>query len=162
MRILRVVAGGAAGLGLVGAGVAGIGGKDDTVRNDQGEVVEGGEVGAFRIRLGDCLLAMPGEQFESASAVPCDQPHAAEVYEAFNMADGTFPGDAPISAEADRRCGAAFEPFVGVAFEDSEFDVAYTFPTPESWEQLDDREVLCLLTTTSGAPTSGSARGAGR
>lgn len=55
MQIGRLVGGGVAGLGLVGAGSLGLAGEDNTTRDETGAVVDGGEVGAFRVRLGDCL-----------------------------------------------------------------------------------------------------------
>src|SRR5262245_50679574 len=103
------IAAGAAGLGLVGAGVVqGIAGEDHTTRDEAGEVVEAGEVGAFRIQLGDCIESIaPTGEFESVTAVPCSEPHTAEVYAAFNLladVDAAFPGAAAVSTEADEGC----------------------------------------------------------
>ena len=32
-------------------------------------------------------------------------------------------------------------------------------PTKDSWEQIDDREVLCLITMMDGSTSTGSAEG---
>lgn len=162
----RLVAGaGAAGLGLVGVGYAGLAGEDNTTRDESGAVVDGGEVGAFRIRLGDCLLAAPDGDFESIEAVPCEQSHQNEVYAAFNLPfpdSAAFPGRDAVGAAADEGCLERFEPFVGVEYQVSEFGISSITPSEGSWTEVDDREVLCLISEYDGTPKTGSARGTNR
>ncbi|MFW2336512.1 septum formation family protein [Ilumatobacter sp.] len=162
---VRVVAGaGAAGLGLVGAGYAGLAGQDNSTRDESGAVVEEGEVGAFRIRLGDCLSELIEGDFESVQAVPCAEPHASEVYAAFNMAgaDGVaFPGSAAVEQAYAEGCLERFEPFVGRDFATSQYDVTAVTPTEGSWTEFDDREILCLVVNVDGSPLVGSAEGTG-
>ncbi len=152
------IIGGIAGLGLVGASYMGVAGQDDTVRDEAGNVVTGGDVGAFRIRLGDCIQN-PGEgEFESVAAVPCAQPHDSEVYHAFMLADRpTFPGMEATFAEADEGCYEAFGRFVGQTYENSTLDYATISPTEVTWNEIDDREVLCLI-YDSASLTSGTLR----
>ena len=162
---VRVVAGaGAAGLGLVGVNYAGLAGQDDSTRDETGAVIEDGEVGAFRIRLGDCLAELTARELESVQAVPCDQPHASEVFAAFNLPgdDGAaFPGDAAIETAYVEGCLEVFEPFVGRDFVTSQYDVSAITPTEESWVEFDDREVLCVLVNVDGSPLVGTAEGTG-
>jgi hypothetical protein len=162
MGIGRIVAGGTvAGLGLVGVGYAGVAGEDNTTRAETGAIIEEGEIGAFRIRVGDCLGATALGEFESASGVPCAQPHADEVYHAFNIpeGDGSWPGDDEVVQDADEGCYNAFEPFVGIAYEDSIYGIGTITPTEASWDGLDDREVLCLVNNYDGSLKTGSAQG---
>ena len=162
MGIGRIIAGGTvAGLGLVGVGYTGIAGEDNTTRAEDGAIVEEGEIGAFRIRIGDCLGASADGEFESAQGVPCSEPHADEVYHAFNIAegDGSWPGDDRVAEEADIGCYEAFAPFVGLAYEESIYGIGTIIPTEASWDGLDDREVLCLINHYDGTPKQGSARG---
>ncbi len=161
MAVGRVV-GGIAGLGLVGAGYLGLAGEDNTSRNEQGEIVEGGELGAFRIRLGDCLAGAPEGVIESVQGVPCEEPHDSEVYHAFMLPDGPFPGEDAVFALVDEGCYAAFAPFVGHDYETSVFDFGAIYPSSESWTAVDDREVLCTIAHFDGTPKTGSARDAGR
>ena len=160
------IAAGAAGLGLVGVGVVkGIAGEDHSTRDDAGEIVEGGEVGAFRIRLGDCIASMAEEGlFESVNAVPCSEPHEAEVYAAFNLADAdaAWPGTAAVDRQADQGCYDRFSAFVGTSYERSMYGYGSMTPTKDSWEQIDDREVLCMITTIDGSLSTGSAEGTGQ
>ncbi len=150
----------AAGLGLVGLGYSGLAGQDNTTRDESGAVVEGGEVGAFRIRVGDCLGPLElGVSFESVEAVPCSEPHQSEVFYAWNVPGDVFPGDNGMSEIASEGCYEAFSGFVGIAYEDSIYGYNTITPTAESWDQFDDREVQCLITDYNGGLLTGSAEG---
>ena len=154
-----------AGIGAVGAGVAGVAGQDHTTRNDEGEITEGGEIGAFRIRIGDCIVGTLDGEFESADAVPCTSPHESEVYAAFMMsypADAAYPGEAAVVDAASDGCFDRFEPFVGQPYESSIFDFGAMYPSEGSWDGLDDREVLCLISNYDGTLKTGTAHNAGR
>ena len=159
MGIARVAAGTVAGLGLVGLGYVGLGGQDDTTRDDGGAIVESGDLGAFRIRVGDCINGATVGLVESVEGVPCTDAHDVEVYYAFNIAEGPFPGDDAVGAEADERCYDQFEPFVGASYQESVYGFTTLVPTEDSWEQLDDREVLCLIGNYDGTRKTGSAKG---
>ncbi|MGF1595313.1 MAG: septum formation family protein [Acidimicrobiales bacterium] len=159
MGLGRVIGGAAAGLGLVGLGYTGLAGQDDTTRDDSGAIVEEGELGAFRIRLGDCLVGLDGDAVESTRGVPCDQPHEFEVYFAFNLPDGDFPGDTAAGDHGNQRCYDVFSAFVGVSYEESIYGYTSLVPSQESWEQVDDREVLCLVGNYDGTRKTGSAEG---
>jgi hypothetical protein len=161
MGMARLIGGGLAGLGLVGAGYAGLAGKDDTTRDESGQVVEGGQLGAFRIRIGDCLGGALEGTFEAVEAEPCSEPHTNEVYAAFLLPgdlDAPFPGEVSVESDASRGCFDRFAPFVGIAYEDSIYEIGSITPTPGSWDQVDDREVLCLICRLDGEPTTGSAQ----
>jgi hypothetical protein len=158
------IAAGAAGLGLVGAGVVkGIAGEDHTTRDEAGVVVEAGEVGAFRIQLGDCIATIPPDgAFDSVDAVPCSRPHGAEVYAAFMIRsddDAAWPGETAVNTDANDGCYQRFTPFVGLAYEQSAYDFFSITPTQQSWEEIDDREVLCMIAPLDGSLSTGSAEG---
>lgn len=164
MASRRGVIGTIAGLGLVGAGVAGLGaaGEDNTTRDSNGMVVEGGELGAFRIRVGDCLLGVTPGQFEAAPAVPCAEPHIYEVIGAFNVnADqgAPFPGQAALDRESE-ACIAGFSGYVGISYYDSVLELSSITPTEGSWQELDDREILCIVSAPGQKLFSGTVRGA--
>jgi hypothetical protein len=163
MALGKIVGAGVAGLGLVGVGYAGLAGQDETTRNDAGEVVEGGELGAFRIRVGDCFVDTLEGSFEAVDAVPCSQPHKSEVYAAFMLpgdGDAAFPGEASVQAGAEQGCYDRFTRFVGVAFESSIYGFGTITPTEVSWDDLDDREVLCMISLYDGSLKTGSAENA--
>lgn len=167
MAGLRAIGGTVAGLGLVGAGVAGLGiaGEDNTTRNEAGQVVVAGDVGAFRIRVGDCLPAVASGEFESVRAVPCSQPHVLEIVGAFNLPygdDAAFIGQAAMDPHIAVQCPAEFARYVGISYEYSQYYLGFITPTAESWAELDDREVLCTAATQFEDVVVGSIKGSGR
>ncbi len=163
MALGKIVGAGVAGLGLVGVGYAGLAGQDETTRNDAGEVIEGGDLGAFRIRIGDCFVDSIEGTFEEVGAVPCSQLHRSEVYAAFNLPgdeDAAYPGDISLSADAEQGCYDRFTRFVGVAYESSVYGFGTITPSQGSWEELDDREVMCTIFLYDGTMKTGSAENA--
>lgn len=145
-----------AGWGAV-AGVAVFGGVtafgDDTTRNAQNEIIESGGLGAFAIEIGDCLN-LPSElnQVQSVEGVPCSQAHSAQAFAVFDLIGfgDVFPGSAGFEEQAAAGCHERFESFVGVPYEQSELYFMSLEPTEESWVQMDDREIVCLLVPESG------------
>ena len=167
MAGIRAIGGTVAGLGLVGAGVAGLGlaGEDNSTRNEAGQVVVAGDVGAFRIRVGDCLPAVAPGEFESVRAVPCSQPHVLEVVGAFNLPygdDAAFIGQAAMDPHIYVQCPAEFARYVGISWEYSQYYLGFITPSAESWAELDDREVLCTATTPFEDMVVGSIKGSGQ
>ncbi|RPF28440.1 septum formation family protein [Georgenia muralis] len=147
-------------VGLTGCGPT-------AVRDDTGAVATAGTVDAFSVALGDCVSEGGAEASEEVvevsqvEVVPCAESHDSEVYAVFDLADGEFPGDEAVMGSADEGCYGAFAEFVGAAYEDSTLDFGTYFPTEESWNGFDDREVVCLLVDPAGAVT-GTLKGAAR
>jgi hypothetical protein len=97
--------------------------------------------------VGDCLHAADLERGESVSdivTVPCDEPHDAEIFASRDLPAGDYPGLDGVRAEAENFCLPEFESFVGIAYLESELDVYPLLPTSDSWEQEDDRTILCI------------------
>lgn len=163
MGMGKIIGSTVAGLGLVGVGLAGIAGQDDTTRDEAGAIVEAGDLGAFRIRIGDCIGGGIDDLVETVDGVPCDQPHEYEIYYAFNLpeGDGDFPGETEVEDQSNEGCFGAFESFVGLPYEDSIYGFNVLTPTEGSWDEVDDREVLCLIGNYDGSMKSGSARDTG-
>ena len=139
--------------------------SDNTERDASGEVTSGGDVGVFRLQVGDCIAESGADAdtvIDSLPVVPCDEPHQLEVYHAFDLAEGDYPGDAEVFEQAAEGCLAAFRGFVGLDFSESVYDVNPIRPTAESWAQIDDREVLCALFEGDGVIRTGSAEGSAR
>ncbi|HWH29208.1 MAG TPA: septum formation family protein, partial [Mycobacteriales bacterium] len=131
--------------------------NDDATRDDTGAVATEGSVDAFAIELGDCVAdptagTDPNEvaEVEEIRAIPCDQPHDGEVYHVFDMPDGEYPGEDGVAAAVAEGCEGAFADFVGLPYEESSLDYISLQPTQETWEQLEDREVVCIVADPSG------------
>lgn len=142
--------------------IAGCG--DNAVRGEDDEVVEAGEVGAFEVRVGDCFddgqLSAEASEVQEVDALPCDQPHDNEVYAVFELPDGEYPGDDAVIEQSNAGCIERFAEFTGTAYEESQLDITQLFPTEDSWNTLDDREVVCAVYDPSG-PIEGSVKGQG-
>jgi hypothetical protein len=141
-------------------------GRDDETERDEetGEVVEAGEVDAFEVHVGDCLLigGQTGEDVESVPAVPCQEPHDFEVFALVQLDDGPYPGSTVIDEQGLERCVAEFEAYVGKPYAESEFTaVPFLVPSAQSWTMNNDREVVCAL-GIMGQQLTGSMRGSAR
>ena len=144
-------------LGLLAVGCTDLG--SDVARDEDGQVTEEGEIGALRIKVGDCLGDLASGVVETATALPCDEAHRYEVYHAFDLPDGDFPGPEQIGTAANDGCLSAFEPFVGTDFQSSIYGFTPLTPTEDTWDRLDDREVLCMLSNFDQTDKTGSAQG---
>ena len=76
-------------LGLFGYSQVSESGKDDSTRNENGEVIESGAVGVEVLKIGDCVQLPPEYEelaptettsIASMVAVPCTELHDAELY----------------------------------------------------------------------------------
>ncbi|MBC7292409.1 MAG: septum formation family protein [Actinotalea sp.] len=147
--------------------VEGLTGPDEAVRDTgSGEITEASEADAFSVRVGDCLSllespAADATEIESLPTVPCGEPHDSEVYAATELPEGDYPGEEEVGAVADEFCYDEFEAFVGTSYEESALDFTTLFPTAQSWDGMDDREILCVVVDGEGGVT-GSLRDAGR
>ena len=140
----------------------------EPVRDDAtGQIVEAAEASAFQIRVGDCMNSGPEAQseetfeVETVPTVPCSEPHDSEIYASHQLPDGDYPGDDAVALAGDEVCYEEFTGFVGKTWDESVLEYTMFFPTQESWESMDDREVLCIVLDPSGDVT-GSLKGAAR
>lgn len=117
------------------------------------EIVEEGDADVFAIRVGDCMNEASGEVVSEVPVVPCDQPHDEEVFFDFELSGEEYPGDEAVQTQASDGCLAQFEPFVGLAYESSTLDFYPYTPTKESWDQLGDRIVSCVIWDPAGQVT---------
>ena len=107
-----------------------------------------GQGSAFSLEVGECLDEPRGGEFSDVDKVSCDEPHELEVfalveYPAGN--DAPFPGTARIEEVAFALCFASFEDYVDRPYADSVLDILTFNPTRDSWDDIDDREIVCLL-----------------
>lgn len=148
----------ALGLGVVGYNV-----MTEADRDASGAIVEGGDVDAFAMRLGDCFDNTPslasgdGGEVSMLPGVPCAEPHDNEVYAIFAVDYEAFPGDVPMAELAFDQCLAHFRDFVGLEYESSVLDIAALYPSAASWSE-NDREVVCAVYDMNGGKLTGSAR----
>lgn len=141
-------------------GILGGGAGDADRDEDTGQVTESANIDIFALKLGDCKMASASGLIEDADVVPCDQPHDEEVYYEFTMKDGEF-SEEDVDTASQECIGDAYTSFIGVAYDDSALEVYPITPTQDTWDQLNDRVVQCVVTDPAGQ-TTGSLKGAAR
>jgi hypothetical protein len=127
-----------------------------------------------QLRTGDCLtgsnlgLGTNNPWPKLSLAVPCGQPHLAEVFFADDAywTAAVYPGDASITAEADAKCSDAYTAYVGIPDDRSIFDWDNIFPYAADWSH-GNRELVCVAyyptpSAPGGTPLSGSIKGTQR
>lgn len=137
------------------------GGTADADRDEEtGQVTESANIGIFALKVGDCKLESPSGLLEDADVVPCTEEHDEEVYHEITMPDGEF-SEEDVDAAGQECVGDAFTNFVGITWEESTLDVYPINPTKDTWEQLNDRVVQCVISDPAG-PLTVSLKGAAR
>lgn len=126
-------------------------------------VLAGCRGNVFDLAAGTCFDD-PGDVGEELTDVPvadCAEPHDNEVYATFVLDGEQFPGDELVAESARSGCLERFEEWAGVAYADSRLVAQYFAPTRSSWEEIEDREVVCYVFDIRGEPMVGSMEGAG-
>jgi hypothetical protein len=120
-------------------------------RNDAGQVDKAGKQTAFDLKAGDCFNNVPGndQQVESVDAVPCSQPHEAQVLVNVTVTGTSYPGKDEMGKQVEKLCVDK----VGAQLEKSpiaaQIDLYYLHPTAESWAQH-DRTGTCIAAAKEG------------
>ena len=132
-------------------------------RDDSGAIVGEGSIDAFQMRVGDCFddgsaFVDENPEIDSVPGVPCSQPHDNEVYAVFDVNAASFPGDG-MADMAQEACVARFESFVGKDYESSALDIASLYPSRDSWNRQNDREVICAVYDIEAQKLTGSVKG---
>jgi Septum formation len=131
-----------------------------------------GNLQLTQLQVGDCLtganmkLNTSNPWPKRTSAVPCSQPHTAEVFFADNAfwPKGTsFPGSAAIATDGSAACNGAFLSYIGIAFPQSMFTWTNIIPDASTWPS-GDRGLHCIAyysthSQPAGATMTGSIRG---
>jgi hypothetical protein len=126
----------------------------------------GVKVSVFNVKVGECFNA-PADvqaQLSKLSRVPCDREHDREIYSvvdykapAGNTGD-VYPGADLLNTYSKGICAQQYKPYVGVDYLDSSLFFTYLYPSARSWEQDDDRSIICFVRST-GAPLVGTVKG---
>ena len=118
----------------------------------------------YQLQTGECLQTF-GETLGSFNdgngpfaAVPCTQPHTAEVFFAGKAWPRSlaYPGDQAIYNDGYVRCDTAFTAYDGIASWSSAFTVVPSTPDGSTWPG-GDRWLVCLA--TNYGPVDYSIRG---
>jgi hypothetical protein len=133
-------------------------------RDDTGAIVEAGDVSAFQMRVGDCfddagVFTDESSEVSNVPAVPCSQPHDNEVFAVFDVNLASFPEGDEMASVAFDSCLERFKGFVGRDYQSSSLDIATLYPSLESWNRQNDREVVCVVYDVNAKKLVGSVKG---
>lgn len=114
-----------------------------------------------------------GAEVTELPVVECAEPHSHEIFSVVisqpcrgvpsnQCSEDVYPGFDALEAEAQARCLGEFESYVGISAFDSELFYSWLVPTLTSWDQDDDREIICVVGEDNAAPLVGSVRGVAR
>jgi hypothetical protein len=111
-----------------------------------------GNLQLSQLRVGDCLTGANMELNTTnpwpklTLAVPCNQPHTAEVFLAndhFWPQNSPFPGASAISKDGTAACNSAFQSYVGITYKKSIYTWTNIIPDASTWP-TGDRALHCV------------------
>ncbi len=117
----------------------------------------------FSLEVGQCFND-PDEtgEISDVAIVDCAETHNNEVFHLFDIPGDDFPGTDAVLELASQGCIGAFDAYVGTPYLDSAFEIFPIYPTEDSWNRGDDREVVCGLYDLTTNEKVGTARNSGR
>lgn len=126
-------------------------------------VTEAGDLSVFDLEPGDCLGELENltDQLEDVPVEPCTDVHRIEVYHLQEYPSETYPGEAELVTYADGICLAEFGTYTGVDY----FSVgtslyfSYMYPTFDSWNESDDRGIICVVGSSADLNDSVAGKG---
>jgi Septum formation/Domain of unknown function (DUF4190) len=138
---------------VVGA-VAGNAGKA-TRSATTGKITHSGSMSVFSLAVGDCFDNPAGvTSVTSVTAIPCNQPHNAQVFAKFNLtgSDFSYPGTTTVTRLATTGCNARIGS-LDKAKTTSSMTVRLLFPLADSW-MAGNRTVSCGVVNPTADITS--------
>jgi hypothetical protein len=142
-----------AALALIAAGCSGDDDSDD--------------ISVFSVKAGQCFTAPASVkvQLDTLNRTKCSNAHTLEAYAVLGYqvpsanrsglttaptSTSSYPGEDVLTTFAQGSCAQKFGQYVGVSYLDSSLFFTFLLPSARSWEQAQDRNVLCFVTTTGG------------
>lgn len=128
---------------------------DEPVRSASGQVSAQSKVFVDKLKAGDCFSGGRTAQIDLVTSIPCSSPHESQVIAIFDLPDGPYPGEAKVTAAAEKGCTDRMDPLLtDRAY--SDLDPSYIYPDADTWRG--DRSVLCLVEAPSGTTTGSALR----
>lgn len=120
------------------------------------------DVAGNDLEAGDCIEDQSDLSSTEISAIDCSEEHAFEVTGTFDLDDADeYPGVAEVEAESNERCaGDIFEDYVGEPFDPTgDLQATALYPSEQTWDEADDRTVICFAFPADGSTSTGSVEG---
>ena len=125
---------------------------------------EGRTIHPTELQVGDCFSFNNDDsstQVSDVEVVDCSAPHLYEVYSNYQIPQSTFPDENTMKSEQYTACHDTFETYVGVPYDQSQYDATTLNPTENSWAQ-GDHAITCFLMSKDGSQLTGSLKGAAK
>jgi hypothetical protein len=110
---------------------------------------------------GECLYVEDGlaAQVAKLPVIDCTKSHTHEIFaNVVDTTDQVYPGQASLEQLAETKCYGAFEDYVGISPFDSSLYITWIVPSLGSWNDKDDRTILCVLGLKGGGEMDTSAK----
>ena len=137
---------------------------DETVRDDNGKILESGDMGALKIKVGDCIngIDIPEQtdtfiKVDTVKGVPCSGPHHWEAISTTQSNLSSYNSDAVIKEAVDYCSSPESFSFLNSKSEDelnqinekyANASTFYTFPLDEyTWDN--QKEIMCFTGSDS-------------
>ncbi len=122
---------------------------NDPARDANQRLVKSGPLAVNALRAGDCVHLDSRTEIDGLTALPCAEPHSAQVITTGSLPEGEYPGTTAIASMVDNRCAAAFDRALQGNLA---YDVLTFAPTDLAWH---DRGYSCLVVRTDGSDIIG-------
>lgn len=124
---------------------------------DQQPVTELGQAGVGTcLQFGDDV----GAEVTELPVTPCNVPHSHEIFAVVTSGESVYPGFDALEETALTECLGSFEGYVGISPFDSSLIYSWLVPTLNSWNDEEDREIICVAANGNAAPLTQSIRDA--
>jgi putative regulator of septum formation len=109
---------------------------------------------AFGLRPGQCVNS--GSDALKVTVVSCASQHDAEVFAAFTLPAGPWPGSSAVRVDAGDGCASRLDSYIDPQLATASLTQAYIYPNQGAW-QAGERRVVCEVSAVNGRLT-GSVR----
>ena len=111
----------------------------------------------FGLRPGQCVNS--GSDALKVTVLSCARPHDAEVFAAFTLPTGPWPGAPAVRTDAGNACASRFNSYIDPQLATASLTQEYVYPNQAAW-QAGERTVVCEVSAVNGRLT-GSVRAQG-
>ncbi|MDF9277491.1 septum formation family protein [Arthrobacter sp. EH-1B-1] len=126
--------------------------------SEAAEAQKASSVTANDLQEGQCVTDSGTAAEPDIQVIPCDEPHAFEVFATTELDEGIYPGLGEADAQAQEFCRGEFAAFVGVEYDASALELQYFYPVESEWTDEGGRSVICLVGSAGGEPSTGTLR----
>jgi len=118
-----------------------------------GQITKTGHLSVFSLRAGDCFQNPSGSQPDSGqvtqvTAVPCANPHNAQVIAQLPVPGSAYPGRDAFHAQALSGCKASVEAGVDLSKLTATEQLLWLYPTAQAWAD-GQKTISCLIVDSS-------------